>query len=88
VMFGLSCLCRVREPDPICSTKTSTGAAMFSLIIFITIPVLALALLCGRFTAKSAAEKGRSKRAWFLWGALFFPFFPIQWVVLGLLPKK
>jgi hypothetical protein len=33
-------------------------------------------------------RKGRSKRAWFLLGTLFFPFFPIQWVVLGLLPKK
>jgi len=61
---------------------------MFSLIVFITIPVLAVACLCGRFTANYAAAKGRSKRAWFLWGALFFPFFPIQWMVLGLLPEK
>jgi hypothetical protein len=51
-------------------------------------PVLALGFLCGRFTAKCAAEKGRSKRAWFLCGALVFPFFPIQWMVLGILPKK
>lgn len=69
-------------------TKASIGAAMLSLIIFITIPVLAVASLCGRFTAKCAADRGRSKRAWFLWGALFFPFFPIQWMVLGVLPKK
>jgi len=61
---------------------------MLSLIVFITIALLAVAFLCGRFTAKCAAERGRSKRAWFLWGALFFPFFPIQWMVLGLLPKK
>ena len=61
---------------------------MFSWIIFITIPVLAVAFLCGRFTAKYAVEKGRSKRAWFLWGALFFPFFPVQWMVLVLLPSR
>jgi len=61
---------------------------MLSWIMFVTIPVLAVALLCGRFTANYAAERGRSKRAWFLLGALFFPFFPIQWMVLGHLPKK
>jgi hypothetical protein len=61
---------------------------MFAWIVFITIAILAVALLCGRFTANYAAEKGRSKRAWFLWGALLFPFFPVPWVVLGLLPKK
>ncbi len=61
---------------------------MFSWIVFITIPVLAAAFLSGRFTAKYAAVKGRSTRAWFLWGALFFPLFPVQWMVLGLLPKK
>jgi hypothetical protein len=64
---------------------------MFSWIIFTTIAVLAVAFLSGRFTAKHAAERGRSKHAWFLWGALFFlffPFFPVPWMVLGLLPKK
>ena len=61
---------------------------MFSWIVFISIPVLAVAFLCGRFTANYAAERGRSKRAWFLLGALFFPFFPVQWMVLGLLPRK
>jgi hypothetical protein len=68
--------------------EASTGAAMIGLIIFITVPVLAAALLCGRFTAKCAAERGRSQRAWFILGTLFFPLFPIQWMVLGLLPKK
>jgi hypothetical protein len=57
-------------------------------IIFITIPVLAVAFLTGRFTAKYAAERGRSKRAWFILGALFFPLFPVPWMALGLLPKK
>ena len=61
---------------------------MFSWIIFITISVLAVAFLSGRFTAKYAAEKGRSKRAWFIWGALFVPFFPIPWMVWGSCPKK
>jgi len=61
---------------------------MFSWIMFVTIPVLAVALLCGRFAANYAAERGRSKRAWFLLGALFFPFFPVQWMVLGLLPRR
>jgi hypothetical protein len=61
---------------------------MFSWIIFITIAGLAAAFLSGRFTAKYAAERGRSERAWLLLGALFFPFFPVPWMVLGLLPKK
>jgi hypothetical protein len=68
--------------------EASIGAAMVSWIIFIAISVLAVAFLSGRFTAECAAEKGRSKRAWFFCGALFFPFFPIPWMVLGLLPKK
>jgi hypothetical protein len=61
---------------------------MFSWIIFITIAVLAVALLCGRHTAKYAARRGRSERAWFLWGALFFPLYPLPWMVLGLLPSR
>jgi hypothetical protein len=68
--------------------EASIGAAMFSWIIFITIFVLAVAFLSGRFTAEYAAQKGRSKRAWFFLGGLFFPFFPIPWMVLGLLPRK
>jgi hypothetical protein len=61
---------------------------MFSWIIFITIPVLAVAFLAGRFTAKYAAERGRSKHTWFLLGALFFPLFPIPWMALAILPRK
>jgi hypothetical protein len=68
--------------------KASIGAAMFSWIIFITIFVLAVAFLSGRVTAEYAADKGRSQRTWFFWGALFFPLFPIPWMVLGLLPNK
>jgi hypothetical protein len=66
----------------------SIGADMFSWIIFVMIAVLAVAFLSGRFTAEYAAQKGRSKRVWFFWGALFFPLFPIPWMVLGLLPRK
>ncbi|MBR1277948.1 hypothetical protein [Bradyrhizobium sp. AUGA SZCCT0283] len=61
---------------------------MFCWIIFITIPVVAMAFLTGRFTAKYAAERGRSEHAWFLLGALLFPIFPIAWMTLGLLPRK
>ena len=57
-------------------------------IIFITIPILAVAFLTGRFTAKYAAEKGRSERAWFFLGALLFPLFPIPWMTLAILPRK
>ena len=61
---------------------------MFSWVIFITVPVLAAAFLSGRFTAQYAAERGRSRRAWFLLGAVCFPLFPIPWMALGLLPRK
>lgn len=57
------------------------GSIMFSLV------VIAL-FWCGGVTASFAAERGRSKRIWFILGALFFPLFPAQWFVLGLLPKK
>ncbi|UGY19666.1 hypothetical protein [Bradyrhizobium septentrionale] len=61
---------------------------MSSLIVLIAIPVVAVALLSGRFTANSAVERGRSRRAWFVWGALLFPLFPIPWMVPALLPNK
>jgi hypothetical protein len=61
---------------------------MLSLIIFIAIFVLAAACLCGRYTARYAVAKGRSRRAWFLWGALLFPLFPTPWMVLALLPNR
>ena len=53
------------------------------LILAVTLSVM---LLAGRFTAEYAVERGRSKRTWFLLGSLFFFFFPIPWMVLGLLP--
>lgn len=45
---------------------------MLPLTIFITIPVLAVAFLSGRFTAKCAAQRSRSERAWFLRGLCSF----------------
>lgn len=52
-------------------------------IIFASL-VLAVMFLCGRCTAKFAAERGRSKGAWFLLGFLFFP---VPSIALALLPK-
>jgi hypothetical protein len=60
-----------------------------SFIILVTIAIiLAIAFWCGRLTAKYAAERGRSQRAWFLVGALLFPLFPIPWMALACLPRK
>jgi hypothetical protein len=60
---------------------------MLAPIIF-TAVLIAVMVWCGRLTANFAAGRGRSRRAWFLWGALLFPLFPAQWMVLCLLPKK
>jgi hypothetical protein len=46
---------------------------------------LVVMVWCGRFTAKYAAQRGRSRRPWFLLGALFFP---IPSIVLALLPPR
>jgi hypothetical protein len=55
---------------------------MLAAIIFVTL-VLASMFLCGRLTAQFAARRGRSRGAWFVWGALFFP---LPSIVLALLP--
>jgi hypothetical protein len=34
---------------------------------------LTLMVACGHYTARYAAQRGRSKVAWFIWGALLFP---------------
>jgi len=60
---------------------------MLALIMF-SLVVLGVMIWCGGLTANFAAERGRSKRIWFLWGALLFPLFPAQWFVLVLLPRK
>ena len=53
--------------------------------IILNIVLIAIMVWCGRFTAKYAAQKGRSRRRWFLLGALFFP---IPSIVLALLPPR
>ena len=60
------------------------GAAMSALIIA-GILYLSLAYVCGRFTADYAARRGRSRSAWFFWGALFYPF---PYIVLALMKPK
>ena len=50
--------------------------------------LVALMVLCGRWIAKFAAQRGRSNSAWFLWGALFFPLFPVPTIIPVLLPRR
>jgi hypothetical protein len=57
---------------------------MLAAIIFVIL-VLAIMFWCGRLTANFAAQRGRSRAAWFLWGAVFFP---IPSIVLLLLPPR
>jgi hypothetical protein len=54
-----------------------------SIVVFAL--VLAMMFLCGRFTAKHAAQRGRSRSAWFVLGSLFFP---LPSIVLALLPPR
>lgn len=52
-------------------------------LIIAAILYLTLMLTCGRYTARFAAQRGRSKATWFLLGALFYP---VPYLVLALLP--
>jgi len=52
---------------------------MLAAIIF-DVVIVAVMVWCGRFTARYAEQRGRSRRPWFLLGALFFP---IPSIVLG-----
>jgi hypothetical protein len=61
---------------------------MLAWIAFVALFVLPTAVLAGRFTAKYAVAKGRSERAWFVWGAVLFPLFPLPWMVLELMPSR
>jgi hypothetical protein len=49
------------------------------------ISLLALALVCGHYTARHAAKRGRSKPVWFVCGAVLFPLFPLPWFVLDVM---
>jgi hypothetical protein len=57
---------------------------MFASIVF-AILVLAVMFLCGRYTARFAARRGRFEAGWFVLGCLFFP---IPSIVLVLLPPR
>jgi MFS family permease len=57
---------------------------MLAAIIF-DVVIVAVMVWCGRFTARYAEQRGRSRRPWFLLGALFFP---IPSIVLALLPPR
>ncbi len=61
---------------------------MFAWLAFIALFILPVAFLAGRYTARHAAAKGRSERAWFFWGAMLFPLFPFPCVVVDLMPRS
>ena len=44
-----------------------------------------LIYVCGRYTAKYAAERGRSGTIWFVLGGLFYP---LPHIVLAVLPRS
>jgi ABC-type uncharacterized transport system YnjBCD permease subunit len=52
-------------------------------VIIAAILYLSLMYVCGRYTAKYAAQRGRSEAVWFVWGCLLYPF---PYIVLALLP--
>jgi hypothetical protein len=60
---------------------------MLAPMVFVSF-VLAMMFWSGRFTAKQAAQRGRSANAWFVWGALLFPLFPLASIILALLPAR
>jgi hypothetical protein len=68
-------------------SKDRQEPTMLAPIIFVSL-ILAMMVLSGRFTAKQAAHRGRSTSAWFIWGALLFPLFPLASIVLVLLPAR
>lgn len=55
---------------------------MFPLMLA-AILYLTLIYVCGRYTARYAARRGRSQAIWFIWGGLLYP---LPYIVLALLP--
>jgi hypothetical protein len=55
---------------------------MFPLIVA-AILYLSLICACGHYTANYAAQRGRSKAAWFIWDGLLYP---LPYIALALLP--
>ncbi len=56
--------------------------------IVVIIALLAAMALSGHFAACYATERGRSKPAWFVFGALLFPLFPLPQMIVLLLLRK
>jgi hypothetical protein len=57
---------------------------MFPSIVAVAL-YCSLLYVCGRYTAKYAASRGRSKAVWFVLGCLFYP---LPSVVLAVLPRS
>ena len=64
--------------------NATTGAAMFALMIAAML-YATLLYVCGRSTARYAAQRGRSTTAWFILGSLFYP---VPYLALALLPSR
>jgi hypothetical protein len=62
--------------------KAAPGADMFASIIA-GILYSTLLYVCGRYTARYAAQRGRSRTPWFVLGSLFYP---LPYIALALLP--
>lgn len=54
-------------------------------LIIAAILYSSLIYVCGRHTANYAAQRGRSRIAWFIWGGLLYP---LPYIVLALLPSR
>jgi hypothetical protein len=52
-------------------------------LIIAAVLYLSLGYVCGRYTAKYAAQRGRSETVWFVLGGILYPF---PYIVLALLP--
>jgi hypothetical protein len=74
-----SCRCRIRSCDMFGGKQR---AAMLALIIAAML-YSTLLYVCGRYTARYAAQRGRSKTPWFVLGSLFYP---LPYIALALLP--
>ena len=53
-------------------------AAIIAVSLYLTV-----IYVCGRYTADYAAQRGRSRGAWFVLGGLFYP---LPYLALALLP--
>jgi hypothetical protein len=54
-------------------------------LIIAAVLYLSFCYVCGRYTAKYAAQRGRSEAIWFVLGGMLYPF---PYIVLALLPPR